>query len=88
MKIASIANVKAQFSTYVKACAEGPIVITKNGKPKAVLLAVEHESELERLVLAYSPRFRGILAAARKQIHETGGVPHDEFWHDIETDTK
>ncbi|MBI2432386.1 MAG: type II toxin-antitoxin system Phd/YefM family antitoxin [Candidatus Hydrogenedentes bacterium] len=38
MKIASVAEVKAKLSGYIKASASGPVVLTKNGKPVAVLL--------------------------------------------------
>ena len=58
MKIASVADVKARLSAYLQACEEGPVIITRNGKPAAVLLAVQDEDELERLVLAYSPKFQ------------------------------
>ena len=86
MKIASVADVKARLSAYIQACEEGPVIITRNGKPAAVLLAVQDEDELERLVLAYSPKFHALLEAARQQIRETGGVRHDEFWQEIEED--
>jgi hypothetical protein len=33
-------------------------VVTKNGRPAAVLVAVSDEEELERLVLAHTPRWR------------------------------
>ena len=65
MKIAPIADIKARFSLYLKESEEGPIVVTRNGKPVAVLLSVGDEEELERLVLAYSPKFQGILQAAK-----------------------
>jgi hypothetical protein len=42
---------------------------------------------LERLVLAYTPKFQGILEAAREQIRETGGVRHEEFWQELEAET-
>lgn len=86
MKIAPVAEVKAQFSAYLKAAEEGPVVVTRHGKAVAVLLSVEDDDELERLLLGYTPRFQGILEAARKQIRERGGVPHDEFWQDVETE--
>jgi len=54
-------------------------VITRNGRSAAVLLAVEDEEELERLVLAYSPKFRAILDQARQQTRQTGGIRHEEF---------
>ena len=87
MKIAPVAELKAQFSAYLKSSAEGPIVVTRHGKPVAVLLSIEDEDELERLVLAYTPKFQGILEAARQQVRETGGVRHEEFWQEMETET-
>ena len=52
-----------------------------------MLLSVEDEEELERLVLAYTPKFRMILDTAREQIRETGGLEHEEFWRDMEAET-
>ncbi|HSJ53201.1 MAG TPA: type II toxin-antitoxin system Phd/YefM family antitoxin [Anaerolineae bacterium] len=87
MKIAPVADVKAQFSAYLRASTEGPVVVTRHGKPVAVLLSIEDEDELERLVLAYTPKFQGILEAAREQIRETGGIGHEEFWQEMEAET-
>ena len=86
MKIAPVAEIKAQFSAYLRSSAEGPVVVTRHGKPVAVLLSIDDEEELERLVLAYTPRFQGILQAAREQIRETGGIAHDEFWQELEVE--
>ena len=87
MKIAPVAEVKAQFSAYLRSSADGPVVVTRHGKPVAVLLSIEDEDELERLVLAYTPKFQGILEAAREQIRETGGITHGEFWQELEVET-
>jgi len=38
MRIASVAQVKANLSSFVKASATGPVVVTRNGKAVAVLL--------------------------------------------------
>jgi prevent-host-death family protein len=88
MKIASVADVKARLSAYLKESQEGPVIVTRNGKPVAVLLAVTDEDELERLVLAYSPKFRAILDKSRRQIEETGGIPHEDFWRDVEAENR
>jgi hypothetical protein len=51
--------------------------------PVAVFLSMEDEDELERLILAYSPKFQGILQKAKKEIQERGGIAHKDFWQDI-----
>ena len=84
MKIASVADVKAHFSAHLRAAARGPVVVTRNGKPAGVLLAIDDEEELERLVLAYSPRLRTILDAARARIHAGAGISHESFWDEVE----
>jgi len=86
MKIASLADVKAKLSAYVdKAENEGPVVITRNGRPAAVLLAPKTDEELERLILAYSPRFQALLDKSRKSIRLGEGVSHQEFWKTVAT---
>ena len=84
MKIASVADVKARLSSYLKASAAGPVVVTRNGKAVAVLLGVEDDEELERLLLAHSKKLRTILDAADRRIDEGAGVGHDEFWRQVE----
>jgi prevent-host-death family protein len=88
MKIASVADVKARLSAYLKESEKGPVVVTRNGKAVAVLLAVSDDEELERLVLAHSPKFQAILDKSRRQIEETGGIPHDVFWHEVEKENR
>src|ERR1700722_3837146 len=88
MKIASVADVKARLSAYLKESETGPIVVTRNGKAVAVLLAVSDDDELERLVLAHSPKLQAILDKSRRQIEETGGIPHDDFWREVEAENR
>jgi prevent-host-death family protein len=88
MKIASVADVKARFSAYLKESQEGPVIVTRNGKAVAVLLAVTDEDELERLVLAHSPKFQAILDKSRRQIEESGGIPDDVFWREVEAESR
>ena len=84
MKIVSVADVKKHLSAYLRNETSGPFVITRNGRPAGVLLPIDDEEEIERLVLAYSPRMQAILNASRQEIAESGGVGHDDFWDDIE----
>jgi prevent-host-death family protein len=86
LKIASVAEVKAQFSAYLKESEQGLVVVTRNGKAVAALLAVRDDEELERLVLAHSVRLRAILETARQQIREGEGINHEDFWQEMEAE--
>ena len=85
MKIASVAHVKARLSSYLKASATTPVVVTRNGKAVAVLLGVNDDDELERLLLAHSRKLRAILDAADRRIDAGQGISHAELWHAVES---
>jgi len=85
MKIASVAQVKAHLSSYLKASAAEPVVVTRNGNAVAVLLGVSDDDELERVLLAHSRKLRAILDAADRRIDEGAGLGHDEFWQQVES---
>lgn len=84
MKIAPVADVKARFSAFVEECQSGPVIVTKNGRPVAVLVGALDADDLDSLVLAYSPRFRALLDAADQRVRADGGIPHDEFWAQVD----
>jgi prevent-host-death family protein len=88
MKIASVADVKARLSAYLKDTEQGPVIVTRNGKAVAVLLAVTNEDDLERLVLAHSPKFQALLDKSRRRIEETGGIPHEQFWREMDAENR
>lgn len=83
MKIASVADVKAHLSAYLKAGQEGPVVVTRNSKPVAVLLPISDDEEIERFLMAYSPRLQSLLKSARKRIQAGKGIANEEFWRQI-----
>ena len=81
MKIAPVADVKARLSAYLEQCrAEGPIIITRNGRAIAVLLSPHDDEDLERLVLSRSPRFQALLDRSRRSIRAGKGLSSQEFW--------
>jgi hypothetical protein len=51
----------------------------------AVLLGVRDDEELERLLLAHSPKLRAILDAADRRIDEGAGIGHAEFWEQVDS---
>src|SRR5437879_4894944 len=86
MRIASVADVKAQFSAYLKDSENGPVIITRNGRLVAVLLGLQDEDEIERLVLANSPWFQAILETSRQQFREGQWLSAEDFWREIEAE--
>jgi prevent-host-death family protein len=84
MKIVPLADAKARLSAYVDQCStEGPIIITRNGKPAAVLLVPTDEDDLDRLMLARSPRFQALVDKSRRSIAAGKGLARDEFWKTV-----
>ncbi|HRV94103.1 MAG TPA: type II toxin-antitoxin system Phd/YefM family antitoxin [Anaerolineae bacterium] len=87
MRIAPVVEVKAKFSAYLEESKSGPVIITKNGKAVAVLLGIEDEEELERLILAYSPKFQAIMRTGKDQIDAGESASHEEFWEEVEAES-
>ncbi len=84
MKTASAAKIAAQFNHYLEASREQPVLVTRNGKPVAVLLAVQDKAEAEQLASGRSRSLRSILEESHKQLQKGGGIPHDQFWREVE----
>jgi prevent-host-death family protein len=84
MRIAPLADVKTRLSAYLEECkTDGPIVITRNGKAVAVLLAPVDDNDLESLILARSPRFQALLDQSRQSIQAGKGLSRKDFWQAV-----
>ena len=58
MKVESIRDVKARLNSIVRALPdEGSVVITKNGRPCAVLMPVTEDTDLEIVAISQNKRF-------------------------------
>jgi len=86
MNIAPLADVKARFSAYISQLQTEPVIVTKNGRPVAIMMGISDEDDLERVMLAVSPKFQTLLDKAEKRIQVTGGMSHDEVWAQIEAE--
>ncbi len=53
-----------------------------------VLIGLADEDEIERLVLAYSPKLQALLDTAEQRIKESGGIRHDDFWGAVEAESR
>jgi antitoxin (DNA-binding transcriptional repressor) of toxin-antitoxin stability system len=59
------------------------LVVTRNGRPVAVIVGVADEDEAERLLMAYSPRLQAVVEKSRKQIRDGDVLSHEEFWAEV-----
>jgi prevent-host-death family protein len=71
---------------FLKATESGPVFVTRNGRPVAVIVGVQDEEEIERLLMAYSPHLRAILERSRQQFHDGQWLNEEEFWSQFEQD--
>lgn len=73
MKIESLREVKAKLSKIVRDLpSDRSVVITKNGRPCAVLFPVTEESDLESLLLAQNKNFWRMFDRAHKEGERKG----------------
>jgi prevent-host-death family protein len=74
IKIESLREVKNNLSSVVEQLEQtGPVIITKNGKSRAVLLAVDESTDLESVLLAVNPRFWKLFDQAAQSERWTSG---------------
>ena len=74
MKIVPLNEVKNRFSTYLELSKREDIVITKNGRPAAILHAVNGE-DIEDYLFESDPRFIARFKALRREFQRKGGTP-------------
>ncbi len=83
MATATLAEVQAHLDSYVEQAEKGdPIVITRNGKAVAVIIA-PLDDDLESLLLARSPRFQALLERSRKDLRAGKGLSSEQFWRTV-----
>jgi len=84
MKIASVAEIKSKLSEYINESKKGAVVITKNGRPTAVLLSVTSDEQLEQIILSQSRMLKSILDKSENKLLAGHKIKHKEFWEEVE----
>ncbi len=84
MKLVPLSQVKDRFSAYIDESRESPIVVTRNGRPVAMIIAIEDEDDLDNMLLVHNQRFVQLLEEARERVRVTGGVSLAEFRKEID----
>lgn len=73
MKIEAIREVKARLSELVSNLpTEGSVIITKNGRPCAVLMPITEDTDLEVIALSQNKRFWSLYDRALERAKRGG----------------
>ena len=83
MKIVPLAEVKNRFGAYVNAAKESAIVVTRNGKPVALLTPILDDDDLDSLLLTHDRGFVRLLAQARERVQSGQYLNNKEFWREL-----
>ena len=86
MKSATATTLRANLNQYLNQ--SEPVVVTQKGRPRAVLMPVANEDDVERLLMANSAELMQLLDEADQRISASGGIPHDAFWSRIREQNK
>jgi prevent-host-death family protein len=86
MKTATVSALRARLAEYLELTE--PVLVTQQGRPKAVLWPVENEGDIERLLLANNAEFMKLLDEADQRISQTGGISHDQFWAQVNQESE
>jgi PHD/YefM family antitoxin component YafN of YafNO toxin-antitoxin module len=78
MKIASVKEVKDKLSQFLKTAEKEDVVITKNGRPSAVIHHLG-EDEIEDYLLEHDPKFRAKIDKRWKEYLRKGGHSVEEI---------
>ena len=90
MKRVPLSEVKDDLSRYVQLAAREEIVITRHGRPAAVLIGFEDEDDWFDYQLEHDPRFVARMVAARRSLDAGRGISIEEVREELglRTETK
>ena len=85
MKIESLRQVKNNFSEVIEGLEKtGPVVVTKNGRGRALLIPMNENTDLETLILSNSAQFWRLFNRAasgkRTRLIELPDADDDAAW--------
>lgn len=80
MKIESDRTVHNRFPEMLRGLKEGPVIITRNGRPCAALVQLNTRTDLEAFLAAHNPRLTALM---ERVLAEGGGAPLEEVEREV-----
>jgi prevent-host-death family protein len=78
MKFANVRELKNKTSEILRKAEKEAVVITSNGKPRAIITAISEE-DFEDYLLESSPQLLQVLEEARQEYSAKGGVTINSY---------
>ena len=78
MKFSNVRELKNKTSEILRKAEKEDVVITSQGKPRAIITGVTEE-DFEDYLLEHSPVFLNALEKARKEYLKKGGVSIEQY---------
>jgi len=66
------------LADYAEHADEGPVIITRDGKPVAIVMAIEN-ADLETISLSTNPDFIALIERSRARQKAEGGISSEEM---------
>jgi len=77
LRIIDITEATRPLAAYAQQADTGPLVVTANGKPIAVVLPIEN-ADTETIALSENPQFLAIIERSRERQKREGGLTSDQ----------
>ncbi len=74
MKTVEMADATASLSDYARKARKETLIVTRRGKPVAVLMPVDAHTDLENLVVTTHPTFQAIMDRSEARYRAEGGL--------------
>jgi antitoxin (DNA-binding transcriptional repressor) of toxin-antitoxin stability system len=78
MKVVERENATETLAAYTAEVGNGPVVVTEQGKPVAVLVQIEN-ADLETVALSTNRQFLDLIERSRARMSAEGGISSEEM---------
>jgi len=87
MKTVEVSKATLPLSDYTKKIKKEPVIITKEGRPIAVLVSIPN-TDIETVSLTNNPKFIALIERSRARQKSEGGISSEEMRRRLERPKK
>ncbi len=87
MKTVEVSKATLPLSDYTKEIKKEPVIITKEGRPVAILVSIPN-ADIETVSLTNNPKFIALIERSRAKQKSEGGISSEEMRRRLERPKK